>query len=70
MRQLMGSQGVEIHSLCDVLEIEVAVIAKDEPCKGDEQFCEWWVNVHKVRGLDVSRRKLSKVDFIETKCEQ
>ena len=54
------------HVLCNVLEVKLAVVPKDKCRQCDKQLCEWWVHIHKILRLYISRSKLSKVHFVET----
>jgi hypothetical protein len=39
--------------LSNVLEIKVAVIAKDKTGESDQPFSEWWVYVDEILGFDI-----------------
>jgi hypothetical protein len=51
--------------LCDILEVELAIITKDEGSEGDQELGERRMHIHKVLRLDVLAGELSKVYFIE-----
>jgi len=54
------------HLLSDLCKIKIPIISKHKGRKGDEEFSQRGVNVHEIPCLDVSRRELAKVDFIES----
>ncbi len=60
-------QDEETSVLCDVLEIEVAIVAKDPACKCDEELSEGWVHIYEIGGFDVFGGEFAEVDFIEAK---
>jgi hypothetical protein len=54
------------HVLCNVLEVELPIVSEHKSGQSDEQFRKWWMDIHKVLCLDVSRGKLSKVNLVKT----
>ena len=53
------------HSLCDVLEIELAIVTKDKSSQRYQQLSEWWVHIDKVLRFDVFRGKFSEMDLVK-----
>ena len=54
------------HALGNVLEVELAIVSEYKGRQSNEQFRQWWMDIHEVLRLDISRSKLSKVNLIET----
>ena len=55
----------ERDRLCNVLEVEIAVVAKRTARERNEQLRERRMNVHEIGRLDVLGRELAKVDLVE-----
>ena len=53
------------HSLCDVLEIKLAIVTKDKSGQCYQQLGEWWVHIDKVLRFDVFRGKFSEMDLVK-----
>ena len=53
------------HSLCDVLEIKLAIVTKDKSSQCYQQLGEWWVHIDKVLRFDVFRGKFSEMDLVK-----
>lgn len=53
------------HSLCDVLEIKLAIVTKDKSSQCYQQLGEWWVHIDKVLRFDVFRGEFSEMDFVK-----
>ena len=51
----MNRQSLEavVHSLGDLLEIEIPVVPKEKSRKGDQEFCQWWMHIHEELGFDI-----------------
>jgi len=47
------SLGAFVHSLGDLLEIEIPVVPKEKTRKGDQEFCQWRMYVHEELGFDI-----------------
>jgi hypothetical protein len=56
------------RSLCDIFEIEVAVITKEETSKCDEKLGERRVHVHEILCFDVLACELAEMNFVEAVC--
>jgi hypothetical protein len=55
-----------LYSLSNILEIKVTVISENESSESYQQLGKWWMHIDKILGLDIFRRKFSKVHFVET----
>ena len=51
--------------LCDVLEIEVAIIPKKPAGECDEELSKRGVNIYEIGGFDVFGGEFAEVDFVE-----
>ena len=58
----------ERDRLRNVLEVEIAVVAKRPARERNEQFRERRMNVHEIGRLDVLGRELAKVHFVKSGC--
>jgi hypothetical protein len=67
--QLCGLLSKLLGLLCDILEVELAIITKDEGSEGDQELGERRMHIHKVLRLDILAGELSKVYFIEATRE-
>ena len=64
--EMTGTKVRSVYGLCDVLEVEIAIVAEDPTSKRDKQLGKRGVHIHEVGGLDVLGRELAKVHFIES----
>ena len=55
-----------MNVLGNVLEVEVAIVAKDPAGECDEEFSERWMHIYEIRGFDVLGGEFAEVHFIET----
>jgi hypothetical protein len=56
---------LRVDILSNVLEVKVSIVTRDETGKCDQKFRKRWMHINKILALNILRRKLSEVYFVE-----